>query len=130
MNAFDTLPIGFPWRISWSKYLMIFTAHARSSAIKLICIHSTDLLICSILRRRNLDETKTPAWIFKDSSYMQCRNKQSENDLSSIIIFKCKLFVEKILSFDDERLVFLFLSFFLFFIFLFLVSASFLRQCH
>ena len=44
--------------------------------------HSTDLLICSILRRRNLDGTKTPASKVKDSPFIpQYRNKQQENDL-------------------------------------------------
>ena len=44
--------------------------------------YSTDLLVCSILRRRILDETKTPASKVKDSPCMlQCRNKHQENDL-------------------------------------------------
>ena len=43
---------------------------------------ATDLLVCSILLRRNLDGKKTPASKVKDPPFIpQFRNKQQENDL-------------------------------------------------
>ena len=99
---------------------MICTAHARSSAVKLICIviqltcQSAAFYVAEILMKRKRQGENSKIHLACNAGI----NSLKATCRQLYIIFKSKLSVEKILSFDDGRLVFIFLSFFLSFWFL------------
>ena len=95
---------------------MICTAHARGSAVKLICIviqltcQSAAFYVAEILMKRKRQGENSKIHLACNAGI----NSLKATCRQLYIIFKSKLSVEKILSFDDGRLVFIFLSFFLF----------------